>query len=171
MTTLWPNMIYLSLFIISWSYFLYTTLWVKMIYINLFIVTWSYFLYIFKYFLLLVLSNHQGSALMMAFCRGLAPRVPRVIGYDPQIYIRPISSSGKLLGNYTPRTVYDPSTLGWRGGPTYLKRIRFRTDSLLHLITISVDQQDFTTCRPNMNHFHNPAGSVPEAPTATPEGF
>jgi hypothetical protein len=36
-----------------------------MIYLNFFIVPWSYFLYIFKHFLLLVLCNHQGSAIML----------------------------------------------------------------------------------------------------------
>jgi hypothetical protein len=36
-----------------------------MIYLSLFIVPWSYFLYIFKYILLLVFCNHQWSAIML----------------------------------------------------------------------------------------------------------
>jgi hypothetical protein len=44
-----------------------TTLWVEMIYLSSFISPWSYFLYIFKHFLLLVLYNHQESAIMLTF--------------------------------------------------------------------------------------------------------
>jgi hypothetical protein len=38
-----------------------------MIYLNLFIVPWSYFLYTCEHFLLLVPCNHQGSAIILSF--------------------------------------------------------------------------------------------------------
>jgi hypothetical protein len=38
-----------------------------MIYLSLFIILWSYYIYIFKHFLLLVSYNHQESAIMLSF--------------------------------------------------------------------------------------------------------
>jgi hypothetical protein len=43
-------------------------------------------------------------------CRGLKPWVPWVAGYGPKLWIRPVASSGKRLGNHTPRTGYSLTT-------------------------------------------------------------
>jgi hypothetical protein len=44
------------------------------------------------------------------YCWGLVPWVPRVAGYNRKIYIRPIPSSGKQMGNHAPHTGYGPTT-------------------------------------------------------------
>jgi hypothetical protein len=48
----------------------------------------------------------------MDYCWGLVPRVPRVTGYSPTIWLRPVPTSSKWLGNHTSHTGYGPTTPG-----------------------------------------------------------
>jgi hypothetical protein len=57
-------------------------------------------------------------------CWGLVPRVPQDADYDPKIWIWPVPSSSKRLGSQAPHTRHGPTTPGWRGGATNLKRTR-----------------------------------------------
>jgi fatty acid desaturase len=49
---------------------------------------------------------------LLSYCWGLVPWVPRVTGYDPKFWIQLVPFGDKRLGKCTPRTGYDPTTLG-----------------------------------------------------------
>jgi hypothetical protein len=52
-----------------------------------------------------------------SLCRGLVPQVPWVTSYTPKIYILPVPTSGKRLGNYASHTGYSPTILAEEEGP------------------------------------------------------
>jgi hypothetical protein len=57
-------------------------------------------------------SGHPLNGGLGGYCHGLVPRVSWVTGYDPNFWIRPISSSGKWLGNHKSHNGYGPTTPG-----------------------------------------------------------
>jgi hypothetical protein len=57
------------------------------------------------------MSDMMNDLVRVVSYQGLVPQVKLVIGYSPKLWIRPVPSSSKQLGNHTPHTGYVPTTL------------------------------------------------------------
>jgi hypothetical protein len=56
-------------------------------------------------------SSHPFNGGLGSYCWGLVPWVPWVTSYSPKIWIRPVFSDGKWLGNLAPRIEDSLTTL------------------------------------------------------------